>query len=606
MYTKKQKGRTSRRGRDRRPQKGQDRGGQRGKKQRTSSVPVVLNSEHLPSPKLPKLRNTLRIIPLGGLGEIGKNIAAFEYGNDILVVDCGIMFPHEEMLGIDFVIPDIRYLEANKDRIRGIILTHGHEDHIGAVPYIQPRLGCPVYGSAITMGLTKVKFEEFGLSEKQLHTIKPGDSIKLGQFRVDTFSMVHSMPGDLGLVIHTPRGRVLHLSDFKFDETAEYNKQSKQRLAKLGQEGVFLLTMDSTNVEEEGKALTETVVEEEIGEIFTKTKGRLIVTSFASAIPRIQSVIRSAQRSRRKIFVSGRSMERNIEMAQRLGYLSIPKGVVHNIRGLKNTPDNQVAILCTGSQGEEFSALSRIAAGEHRQIRLKPGDTVVVSGSVIPGNERSIADVVNGLFKLGANVIYGGEAAEIHSSGHARRGDLVEVMKLVKPKYFLPMHGEYRHLVLHARLGAENGISSKNIFVMENGQVLDFDKHGGRIQKIRVPSGYVLIDGLGVGDVGNIVLRDRQAMAKDGILVAIATIDRKNKKLLSSPDIISRGFIYMRENEELVFNIRQRVKKLVTQNLQEHPNDVNLVKTKIRDKISDYIEDTTQRRPMVIPVIIEV
>lgn len=573
---------------------------------RTSSVPVVLNSEHLSAPKLPRLRNTLRIIPLGGLGEIGKNIAAFEYGEDILIVDCGNMFPHEEMLGIDFVIPDIRYLEANKNRIRGIILTHGHEDHIGAVPYIQPKLGCPVYGSALTMGLVKVKFEEFGLPENQLHSIKPGDSLKLGGFRIDTFSMVHSMPGDLGLLIHTPLGRVLHLADFKFDETAQYNQESKDRLARLGREGVFLLTMDSTNVEEEGKSLTENVVEEEIGDIFQRTKGRLIITSFASSIPRIQSVIRATQKHHRKLFISGRSMERNIEITQKLNYLSIPKGLAHNIRGLKNNPDSQVAILCTGSQGEEFSALSRIAAGEHHQIRLKPGDTVVISGSVIPGNERSIADVINNLFKIGADVIYGGEAAEIHASGHARRADLTEVMKLVHPKYFLPMHGEYRHLVLHARLAAENGINPKNIFVMENGQVLDFDQNGGRLQRTKVPSGYVLIDGLGVGDVGNIVLRDRQAMAKDGILVAIATIDRKNKKLLSSPDIISRGFIYMRENEELVFNIRQRVKKLVTQNLQEHPNDVNLVKSKIRDKISDYIEDTTQRRPMVIPVIIEV
>lgn len=581
-----------------------DRGRQRGR--RTSSVPVVLNSEHLSVPKLPKAQNTLRIIPLGGLGEIGKNIVAFEYGDDIIIVDCGIMFPHEEMLGIDFVIPDIRYLEANKHRIKGIILTHGHEDHIGAVPYVWPKLNCPVYGSSLTMGLVKVKFEEFGISNSRLHTIKPGDSLKLGIFKIDTFSMVHTMPGELGLVIHTPLGRILHLADFRFDETAEGNKASKDRLAQLGREGILLLTMDSTNVEEEGKGLTERVVEEEIGDIFQKTKGRLIITSFASSIPRIQSVVRAAQKHHRKLFVSGRSMERNIEMAQRLGYLSIPKGLVHNIRGLKNTPDSQIAILCTGSQGEEFSALSRIAAGEHRQIRLKPGDTVVISGSVIPGNERPIANTINNLFKIGANVIYGGESADIHASGHARRADLAEVMKLIRPKYFLPMHGEYRHLVLHARLGAENGINPKNIFVMENGQILDFDKHGGRIEKARVPSGYVLIDGLGVGDVGNIVLRDRQAMAKDGILVAIATIDRKNKKLLSSPDIISRGFIYMRENEELVFNIRQRIKKLVTQNLQEHPNDLNLVKSKIRDKISDYIEGTTQRRPMVIPVIIEV
>lgn len=575
------------------------------RRSRTSSVPTVLNTEHAAIPRFSKNPHAIRVIPLGGLGEIGKNIAAFEYGNDILIVDCGIMFPHEEMLGVDFVIPDIRYLEMNKDKIRGIILTHGHEDHIGALPYLWPKLNCPVYGSALTMGLSKVKFEEFGISTAQLHTIKSGDTLQLGGFKVDVFDMVHTMSGDFGLVIHTPVGRILHLADFKFDETLEGNKASKQRLAQLGRQGIFLLTMDSTNVEEEGKSLTENVVEEEIGSIFSKTKGRIIVTSFASSIPRIQSVVRACQKYHRQLFVAGRSMERNIEMAERLGYLSIPKGLVKNIRELRHTPEHQVAILCTGSQGEEFSALTRIASGEHRQIKLHPGDTVVISGSVIPGHERPIADVINNLFKIGANVIYGGEAADIHASGHAHRSDLVEVMRLVKPKYFLPMHGEYRHLVLHARLAAENGISSGNIFVIENGQVLEVDKNGGRILKTRVPSGYVLIDGLGVGDVGNIVLRDRQAMAKDGILVAIATIDRKNKRLLTSPDIISRGFIYMRENEELVFNIRQRVKQLITQRLQEKP-DVNLVKNKLRDDLSDYIFDTTQRRPMIIPVIIEV
>jgi ribonuclease J len=576
------------------------------RRSRTSSVPVVLNMEKSPMPKLPNRPDAVRIIPLGGLGEIGKNIAAFEIGGDILIVDCGIMFPHEEMLGIDFVIPDIRYLVANKERIKGMILTHGHEDHIGAVPYVWPQLNCPVYGSALTIGLTKVKFEEFGISTSALHTIKPGDSLQLGRFKVDTFSMVHSMPGDLGLVIHTPCGKILHMADFRFDETAEGNQISKDRLAQLGRQGIFLLTMDSTNVEEKGKSLTENIVEEEIGDIFRRVRGRIIVTSFASSIPRIQSVIRASEKNHRKLFVSGRSMERNIEMAERLGYLSIPKNFIHNIKELKHIPDQNVAIMCTGSQGEEFSALTRIAAREHRQIQIKPGDTVVLSGSVIPGHERPIADTINNLFRLGADVLYGGEAAELHASGHAHRSDLVEAMRLTRPKYFLPMHGEYRHLVLHARLAAENGLSTRNIFVMENGQVLDLDKNGGRIEKVRVPSGYVLIDGLGVGDVGNIVLRDRQAMAKDGILVAIATIDRKNKRLLTSPDIISRGFVYMRENEELVFNIRQNVKKLVTQYLQENPNDLNLVKSKIRDKITDYIFDNTQRRPMVIPVIIEV
>ncbi|HLC38860.1 MAG TPA: ribonuclease J [Patescibacteria group bacterium] len=548
---------------------------------------------------------TLKIIPLGGFGEIGKNIMVIEYDQDILVIDCGMMFPHEEMLGIDFVIPDTRYLEANRNRIRGLILTHGHEDHIGAMPYLMDRLGCPVYGSALTIGLVKVKFEEFGVSAAKLNVIKPGDSLRLGNFQIDTFDMIHTMSGDLGLLIHTPVGRILHLADFRFDDSKVGSDESKARLAEIGKKGVFLLTMDSTNVEEEGKAISEEAVEESIGEIFKKTWGRIIVTSFASSIPRIQSVISACQKNHRRLFVAGRSMERNIEMTERLGYLSVPKNLIYSIKELKNTPDREAAILCTGSQGEEFSALTRVAAGTHHQIRVKAGDTVVVSGSVIPGNERPIANVVNKLFKLGAEVIYGGESAEIHTSGHAKRDDLKEVFRLTKPEYFVPMHGEFRHLVIHAKLALEMGVTPKNIFVMENGQVLEFSQNSAHLSRARIPSGYVLVDGLGVGDVGNIVLRDRQAMAKDGILVAIMTVDAKTGKLLTSPDIISRGFIYMREREDLVHQIRSEVKSLLAKYNEQNRGDWATIKTQIREDLGQFIYNETQRRPMILPVTIE-
>jgi ribonuclease J len=423
------------------------------------------------------------------------------------------------------------------------------------------------------------------------------------------------MSGDLGLLIHTPLGNILHLADFHFDDSKVGSDISKRRLEEIGKEGVFLLQMDSTNVEEKGKAISESAVEEEIGAIISRTRGRIIVTSFASSIPRIQSVISACEKNHRKLFVSGRSMEKNIEMTERLGYLSVPKGFIHTLKELRHTPDSETVILCTGSQGEEFSALSRIAAGVHTQIKVKPGDTVIVSGSVIPGNERPIANTVNKLFKLGAEVIYGGESADVHASGHAKRGDLTEVFKLIKPKYFVPMHGEWRHLILHAKLALANSVGQNNIFVMENGQVLEFTKFGGRLLKTRIPSGYVLVDGLGVGDVGNIVLRDRQAMAKEGILVAIMTVDAKTGRLLTSPDIISRGFIYMREREDLVQRIRSEVKRLLAEGNEKNQsqnnrsengrNNWDLTKTLIREELGRFIYNETQRRPMILPVIIE-
>jgi len=562
-------------------------------------------SQEEPNFRLPKNPKALRIIPLGGLGEFGKNMQMLESGDDIIIIDCGLMFPHQEMLGVDFVIPDIRYLEQNKEKIKGIIFTHGHEDHIGGTPYIWPRLGCPLWATALTRGLLEVKFQEFGVTGVPINTITPGDTLKLGNFTVETFPMSHSMPGDIGLIIRTSLGTLVHIADFKFDRRGD-SQNMISLLQRIGATGVLALFMDSTNVEEEGKAISEVVVEEAIDSIFGRTRGRILVTSFASAIPRIQSVINACQKHRRRLAISGRTMERNVEMTKRLGYLKVPQGILINIRKIHRLPDDQVAIMCTGSQGEEFSALSRMAGGEHQQITIKPGDTIVISGSVIPGNERSVADTVNNLFRQGADVIYGGEGADIHTSGHAKREDLKMVLKIVKPKYFMPIHGEYRHLVLHAKLAQEMGVNPANIFVLENGQVLDITKNEALILKMRVPSGYVLVDGLGVGDVGNIVLRDRQAMAKEGILVAIMTIDHDTSKLITSPDIISRGFIYMREQEELVFKIRQEVKRLLAKYNEEHHGDLNMIKAKIRDDIGEFIFREIQRRPMVIPVIIQV
>jgi ribonuclease J len=453
--------------------------------------------------------------------------------------------------------------------------------------------------------LLEVKFQEFGIKGVPINTIAPGDTLHLGGFKIETFPMSHSMPGDIGLIIHTPLGKMVHIADFKFDRQGD-SQNMISILQRLGAQGVLALFTDSTNAEEEGKSISETVVEEAIDTIFARTRGRIIVTSFASAVPRIQSVINACLKHGRRLAIAGHSMERNVEMTKRLGYLKVPQGILVNIRKMHSLPDDKIAIMCTGSQGEEFSALSRIAGGEHRQISIKPGDTIVISGSVIPGHERSIADTVNNLFRLGADVIYGGEGADIHTSGHAKREDLKLMLKITKPKYFIPIHGEYRHLVLHARLGQEMGVKPGNIFVLENGQVLEISKEGAKILKARVPSGYVLVDGLGVGDVGNIVLRDRQAMAKEGILVAIMTIDHDTGKLITSPDIISRGFIYMREQEELVFKIRQEVKRLLAHYSEQHHGDMNVIKGKIRDDIGQFIYNEIQRRPMVIPVVIQV
>lgn len=548
---------------------------------------------------------SLKIMPLGGQSEVGKNMMVYEYDKDIIIVDIGIMFPEESMLGIDFVIPNYKYLENNKERIRGIIFTHGHEDHIGAVPYIWPHLGAPMYGTQLTAGLIEVKCQEFGFNVK-VNVIKPGEKIHLGVFEIEPIRVAHSIPDAVAYAINTPEGRLLHITDWKLDYTPIDGKRTDlSRISDLGKEGFLAVLSDSTNAEEPGYTLSERIVGETFDKIFKNAKGRIIVTSFASLINRIQQVIDAAVKYHRKVGISGRSMINNIERAINLGYLNVPQGVIVDIKRINQLPDNEVAILCTGSQGEEYSALVRMANGDHKQIKIRYGDTVVVSASPIPGNERSIYNTIDSLFREGANVIHG-EEVDVHVSGHASQEELKLLIQLTKPKYFIPIHGDYRFLVRHAQLAQDVGVETKNIILPEIGDVVEFQDGLGKILPRKIESGILMVDGLGVGDVGNIVLRDRQAMAKDGIFVTILTVDRATGKIVTSPDIISRGFVYMRAAENLIFKARQEVRKMFVKNQEKTPNNWDQIKKNIRDELSDFLYNETQRRPMVIPVIIEV
>jgi ribonuclease J len=546
----------------------------------------------------------LRIIPLGGLGEIGKNMMVYEQGQDILLVDCGVMFPGEQFLGIDFVIPNIEYLLANRHRLRGIIITHGHEDHTGGLPYIWPKLGVPIYATKLTAGLIEVKMNEFQIKNFPIRLIKAGDLVQLGSFRVEFFRVNHSIPDCVGLAIHTAQGVFIHTGDFKFDETPVFEDPTDMaKLSFYGQRGVQCLLSDSTNAEVPGHSISEREVGKAIEEIFRRTKKRLIVTSFASLISRLQLVINAAAKFRRKVAISGYSMEKNLEMAARLGYLKLPQGVLQDIRHINRLPDEEVVILCTGSQGEEMSALVRMANGEHKQIQIKPGDTVLISASMIPGNERAIYDTIDNLYRLGAQCIYKKELG-IHESGHAKQEELKKMIEVIKPRYFIPIHGEYRMLFHHAELAQERGVPKDHTLVAEDGQVIEFEKGEGRLTQEKVNASYVLVDGLGVGDIGQIVLRDRQVMAKDGIFVVILTIDKRTGKIITSPDIISRGFVYMRQSEDLIQRARFEVKKMFARHTNRFPLDLDYIKRSIRDEMGEFLYKNTERRPMVIPVII--
>ena len=547
----------------------------------------------------------LKIMPLGGNGEIGKNMMIYEYGDDIILVDCGLMFPRSEMLGIDFIIPNISYLEERKNKIRGLLVTHGHEDHIGAIPYVWPKLQCPIYATKLTAGFIESKMSEFDL-KPNIRVVQAGDKIQLGVFKIEFVPFAHTFLDDVGLAIDTPEGFVVHIADFKLDTNKLESQKILSKLHSFSERGVKVLLLESTNVEIKSEKIAESVVHDTISNIFSKTKGRIIVTSFASSLDRIQGVLNAAQKNHRKVAIAGRSMEKAINIAMNLGYLKVPQNILIDIRRTDHLPGDKVAILCTGSQGEEFSALVRMSTGEHRQIRVQKGDTVVISAGAIPGNERTVADTVNNLYRLGADVFYGAEREKIHSSGHAKRDELKLVIATVKPEYFIPIHGEFRHLVLHTRLAQELGIPADNTFAIEDGQVIEVIDGKAKLSNQKIDASYVLVDGLGVGDVGNIVLRDRQAMAKDGIFVVILTVDHESGKIVTSPDIISRGFIYMREREDLVFRARQEIKKMFSKHNEKYPANWDFIKKAMRNELGEFLYAETERRPMVIPVIIEV
>ncbi|HOM02376.1 MAG TPA: ribonuclease J [Acetivibrio sp.] len=553
-----------------------------------------------------KKKKKLKIIPLGGLGEIGKNITVFEYGDDIFVVDCGIAFPEDDMLGIDLVIPDISYLTKNREKVRGIVLTHGHEDHIGALPYILKDLNVPVYGTKLTLGLLEQKLEEHGLlSSVVLNVVKHSDVIELGCFKVEFVRSTHSIADSTALAIFTPVGTIFHTGDFKIDYTPiEGDPIDLARLAELGKKGVLLLMCDSTNVERQGYTMSEKTVGETFDEIFMNAKNRILVATFASNVHRIQQIVNAAIKFGRKIAICGRSMVNVVNVAMELGYMSVPEGVIIDIDHVNKYPPEKLVIITTGSQGEPMSALTRMASGDHKKVEIIPGDLVIISANPIPGNEKLVSRVVNELFKKGAEVIYE-SLADIHVSGHASQEELKLVHRLIKPKYFMPVHGEYRHLKRHANLAVELGMSPENIFIMDIGKVLELSNDSAKING-SVNSGRVLVDGLGVGDVGNIVLRDRKHLSQDGLIVVVITIEGDTGNVVAGPDVISRGFVYVRESEDLMEEIREVCKAALLKCEDKKKNDWSTKKSIIRDALRDFLYEKTKRRPMILPIIMEV
>ena len=558
-------------------------------------------------------KSTLRVIGLGGLEETGgKNVTVIEYGDDIIAIDMGFMFPDQDMPGIDYVIPDVSYLEKNKHKLRGLVVTHGHLDHIGAIPYVYEKLGNPhIYSAPLSIGLIKAKLEEFGLARAdRLHSVEIGkDVLNLGVFKIRTFRLTHSIPQTMGLAINTPEGLLVYATDWKFDHTPADGKPADfSELALLGGEKPLALFSESTNVEKPGNSVSEREIEESLFKIMERARGRLIVATFSTLISRIQQIVNISRRLGRKVTFVGRSMQQTVEVALSLDALVVPPDTIVDSRSIANIPDNKLTIVCTGSQGEDKAALSRIATGEHKQIKIKKGDTVILSSSPIPGNERSVSDLMDNLYRAGARVMYQ-KIMDVHTSGHANQEDLKLMLALIKPKYLIPVHGERHRLMLHSQIAQDMGIvDEEHCLVADDGQVIEFTDGMGNVTNKRVPASYVMVDGLGVGDVGNIVLRDRKAMAQDGIFVIIVTVDHETGQIATSPDIISRGFIYMRENETLVHKARAEIKRLFAKHVGDNgPHaDWNLVKQKIRDEIGEFLFNETERRPMVIPVVIEV
>lgn len=550
-------------------------------------------------------KNKLKVIPLGGLEEIGKNMTAFEYGDSIFVVDCGVAFPEDEMLGIDLVIPDVSYLEKSIDKVKGIVVTHGHEDHIGALPYVLKKVNVPVYGTELTLALVENKLVEHQmLKDAELNVVKAGETIQLGVFKVEFIRSTHSIADSVALAIHTPVGVVLHTSDFKIDQSPiEGEPMDLARIAELGKKGVLLLMADSTNVERPGYTMSERTVGEALDNVFKNAKSRIIVATFASNIHRIQQIVNSSVKFNRKVAFSGRSMLNVVSVAMKLGYLNIPQDILLDIDKIQKLPSEQIVMITTGSQGEPMSALTRIAASTHRKVGIEKGDLVVISASAIPGNEKFISRVINDLFKQGADVIYD-ELAEVHVSGHARKEELKLIHRLVRPRFFIPVHGEYRHLKQHANLAVFLGMKEEDIFIMENGQVLELSQKKAQITGT-VQAGDILIDGLGVGDVGNVVLKDRKHLSEDGLIVVVFTVSSE-ANLITEPEVISRGFVYVKESESLIDDIKVFAGELMLKGLARKKNGYNNIKNLIKDELGSYLYQRTKRKPMILPVIIEI
>ncbi len=548
----------------------------------------------------------LKIIPLGGLNEIGKNLTVFEFGGDILVLDCGMAFPDDDMPGIDIVIPDISYLEKNRDKIRGIVLTHGHEDHIGGIPYFLKKINVPIYGTRLTLGLVECKLKEHNLlSKTKLMRVKAGDMVKLGAFRVEFIHTNHSIADAVAIALHTPVGAIVHSGDFKIDCTPiDGGMIDVARFGELGKKGVLALLSDSTNVERPGYSMSESTVGNTFDELFRGCEKRIVVATFASNVHRIQQIINSAYRYGRKVAFSGRSMENVAEVAITLGYMNVPDGVLINIDDVKKYRPNQLCIITTGSQGETMSALWRMAYSDHKKVEITKGDLVIVSASPIPGNEKAISNVINELFKKGAEVIYK-SLENTHVSGHACQEELKLMLSLVKPKFFIPVHGEYRHLKLHAGLAEQMGMHPKNIIISEIGKVIELGPNSVK-QNATVPSGVVLVDGLGVGDVGNIVLRDRKHLAEDGIIIVVVTLDKKTGALLAGPDVLSRGFVYVRESEDLMEEAKAVARMSLEKCAKKKVTDWAGIKNSLKNNMGDFIYTQTKRKPMILPVIMEV
>ena len=572
------------------------------KQEKIRRKPRALNQEK----KTIFKKSNLKIIPLGGILEIGKNITVFEYEDDIIIVDCGLGFPEDDMLGVDLVIPDITYLEKNKEKIRGLVITHGHEDHIGSIPYLLKQINIPIYATKLTAGLISNKLEEHNLLRStKLKEVSPGQTINLGKMKVEFIRITHSIPDACALAITTPVGTIVHTGDFKIDYTPiDGETIDLGRLASIGNKGVLALMSDSTNAERKGYTMSESTVGDILDKLFINCTKRIVVATFSSNVHRVQQIVNSAVKYKRKIAVCGRSMINMIETARKLNYIKVPDNVFIDIDEIKSYPDDKLVIITTGSQGEPMSALTRMASGEHKKVQITPNDFIIISANPIPGNEKYISKVIDDLMAIGAEVIYNA-LQEVHVSGHACQEEQKLMLNLIKPKFFIPVHGEYRQLIAHSETAKIVGIPRENIFIMENGKVLELNEDEAKFTG-HVPSGKVLVDGLGVGDVGNIVLKDRQKLSQDGLIIVVITMDSRSGKIVAGPDVISRGFVYVRESENLMEDIKKLLRTELSKCEERHITDWSTIKTVVKEELGDYIYKKTKRQPMLIPIIMEV